>query len=119
MKRLMTGLCVALLVGLCVAGVNAEKADKEKAAKPARVYAPYHKLDLTDEQRVKIAAIQKEIRAEIKKLEQQEAERVAAVLTDEQKAQFAKQEEEAAKKHAEYAKKYRESKDDEGKMKTE
>lgn len=111
MKRCVTGLCVLLLVGMCVMGANAEKPDKAEKAKPAkaaRVYAPYHKLDLTDDQRAKIAAIQQEIRAEIKKLQQQEAERVAAVLTDEQKAQIAKDDEAAAKKQAEAAKKYRE-----------
>lgn len=119
MKRCVMNLCVALLVGSFVLGAYAEKADKKAKAKPARVYAPYHKLKLTDDQRVKIVAIQAEIRAEIAKLRQQEAERVEAVLTDEQKTEVAKQKQEDAKRRAEYAKAYRERQKSKAKNKDE
>ncbi|MBI1375681.1 MAG: hypothetical protein GC159_23465 [Phycisphaera sp.] len=79
-------------------------------SKPTHVYAPFHKLTYTPEQQAKIAAVQAEYREKIAALEQEMNDKVMSMLTAEQKAEYAKQEDEARKKRAEYAKKYREKK---------
>lgn len=70
-----------------------EEPKKEKApekVKAPRVFGDYAKLQLTDDQKAKIAAIHNEILEKRKALEQEEEARSMAVLTDEQKAEITK-----------------------------
>jgi len=83
------GVLIAVLLAGASAGVLAEGQDKptkDKAAKPLKVTGPYAKLDLKDEQRAQIAAIQKDIAEQIAALKRQERERILAVLTEQQRA---------------------------------
>ncbi len=82
----------------------------EESAKKARVYVPYSKLELTPDQQKEIGRIQREIRDRIKALMAEEAEKVAGLLTDDQKAHLKKMDEEKKQKSREYGKKYREKK---------
>lgn len=112
MKRFACVVAALVVVGSCLFAMAADKpakAAKAKHAKSAHVYAPFHKLDLTADQRTKIAGIQAEYRAKIKDLEKQENDQIMGLLTDAQKAEIKKQEDEAAKKRTEAAKRYRDA----------
>ncbi len=100
-----TALVVMALTIAC-AGILAVGQAKKKPF----VYSPFSKLHLNDEQIEKIAAIQREIRDQIKVLEQQERQRCEEVLNDEQKAALAKLEAEAREKAKARSKAYREKK---------
>lgn len=62
--------------------------DAEKKAKPIKIGGPYGKLDLSEEQRQQIKAIQEDIRAKIAAIKAEEKQRIEAVLTDKQKTQL-------------------------------
>jgi hypothetical protein len=81
-----------------------------QAKKKPFVYSPFSKLQLDEQQVEKIAAIQREIRDQIKVLEQQERQRCEELLNDEQKAQLAKLETEAKEKASARSKAYRDKK---------
>jgi len=93
-------VAASLIAAALAAGVSLA-ADKQ----PTRVYAPFHKIEYPKDQQLKIAALQAEYRAKIKALEEEMNQKVLAMLTDEQKAEFARQQEEQAKKRREYSKK--------------
>lgn len=77
-----------------VAEVKAEKAEKKAEKKAMKVFKPYGELTgLTDEQKAQISDIRKRTNDEIKSLKDKEKADIAAVLTDDQKAELAKLEE--------------------------
>jgi hypothetical protein len=91
----------------------------EKKAKPAastrrpeesqpRLFGPYANLQVTAEQRAKIAAIQKEAYEKEKAIEKQlrdeQDAKIAALLTDDQKQQLQRLKEEAEKRYQNYQK---------------
>jgi Spy/CpxP family protein refolding chaperone len=77
----------------------AEVAPVEKPKKMMRLTKPWADLtSLTDEQKQKIAAIHKEVIDQIKAIQEKEKADITALLTDEQKAELTRLEEEAAAK---------------------
>ena len=89
--------CAVLALALGVVGVAAEqgKGRGKGNAKSARIYAPYHKLELTEDQKAQIVTIQLEYAAKIDAIRAEECSRIEPLLTAEQKAQLAKQEDDS------------------------
>ncbi len=65
-----------------------QKEPREAKAREIKVAGVYAKLDLSDEQKQKIKAIQDDIREQMKKLREEEQARIDEVLTAEQKRQL-------------------------------
>lgn len=96
-----------------------EAGKKEVKPKPVKVGGAYAKLDLSDEQKAQIKAVQDDIKAKIDALKAEERERIEAILTAEQKQQMQEQKEAEkadadAKKAAKDAEKAASKKDAEG-----
>lgn len=92
----MTLLTFALVLPVAIA--LAEEGQKEAKPKAIKIGGVYGKLDLTDEQKAQIKAVQDDIRAKIEALKAEEKERIEAILTPEQKQQL--EEQKAAEKAA-------------------
>lgn len=69
-------------------GDGKQVVEVKREKKVAKVAGPYGKLDLDEEQREKIAAIQKDIAEQIEALKRQEREQIMAVLSEEQRAKL-------------------------------
>lgn len=116
MKRHAMGFCGAVafcvVMGVGASGVLAQDKPAAHAGHhhdaTARVYAPYSKLSLTEDQKKQIAQVQAEYRAKIAALLTEERAKVASMLTDEQKKQLADMVEKMKEHRAEAAKNYRE-----------
>lgn len=90
---LMSVLAGVLALPLAWAVAEDAPAPKEKVkanqVKPIKVSGHYAKLDLSDDQKQQIKAIQDDIKQKMMKLREEEASRIDAVLTAEQKQQLA------------------------------
>lgn len=94
---------VAFVLVLPLALALAEEDKKEPKAKPIKIGGPYAKLDLSEEQKVQIKAVQDDIKAKMEALKAEERERIEAILTAEQKQQM--EDQKAAEQAAKEAKK--------------
>lgn len=116
MNRVMLGIgliaALAIGSGALLAEEKADKAAKKETA--PRVLVPFSKLTLTEDQKKQIAAVQSDYAGKVKALQAEERTKIETLLTADQKKELAKIEEDAAKRRAEYAKKYRERKAAEG-----
>lgn len=92
-------MAIAVLSGalLITPSVAEEGAPKPKKA---MVHGHYNQLDLSDEQREQIAAIQKEYAEKIRQIRAEEQQKIAAVLTPEQQQKLERMNAEMKEKHA-------------------
>ncbi len=73
------------------AGASAQKEEKPKSAKPGKLVMPWREINsLSDAQKQQIHDIHKKTSEEKKKLEAKEREEIMALLSDEQKAEAKK-----------------------------
>ncbi len=74
------------------AKARADKPEKQKKDRPAKVRGSWNKLDLSEDQAAKIAAIQTQTREKIEQLKKAEHEQILAVLNADQRDRIDKME---------------------------
>ncbi|HMB96360.1 MAG TPA: hypothetical protein VKK61_10000 [Tepidisphaeraceae bacterium] len=93
MSRIKLFLAIVAVMILSSISLRADDATtqpaKEKEATP-HVPSPYSKLTLTDDQKTKIGDLHQKATSEIKAIEKQEDDDIMALLTDDQKTELKK-----------------------------